>query len=201
MTPTKPSANEAKLRELIVYVAELSDRDESFGAIKLNKILFRADFAAYKQWGKPMTGVDYFALENGPAPKPMKKLLTFMEKNGEIAIRENDYFGNKQHRVLPLRTADPSKYFSVDEVNLVFRLIQQYWGQSGKSMSDESHEFLGWKLADLEETIPYSVALVGDREPTLDEMKRGLDLQSMAEECLAGNAARKASGSNRRASV
>lgn len=180
----------------------MSDKDDSFGAIKLNKILFRADFTAFKQWGKSITGVEYFALENGPAPKPMKKLLTFMVQKGDIAIREKDYYGLEQHRVLPLRSPNNlQNYFSVEEVNLVFHLIQQYWGRSGKSMSDESHEFLGWALASNQETIPYSVALVGNREPTLDEIKRGLELQSMAEECLASHAARKAPRDNRRPSV
>jgi hypothetical protein len=197
MTPkTKPAPDESKLRELIVYISSLSERDESFGATKLNKILFRADFIAYAQWGKPITAVEYFALENGPAPRPMKKLLGFMAENGEIAIREKDYFGFGQHRVIPLRSPDINK-FSRDEMNLLFHLIQHYWGKSGTSMSEESHDFLGWELAELEETIPYSVALVGNREPTLDEIKRGLELQPLAEEALARNAARKAEGDRR----
>jgi len=164
MTPAaRPSANEAKLRELILYVSSMCELDESFGSIKLNKILFNADFGAYALWGKPITGVDYFALENGPAPRPMKKILRLMQENEEIAIREKDYYGFDQHRVFPLRSADIKKLFSVDEINLVFRVIQKCWGRSGKSMSEESHEFLGWSAAALEETIPYSVALVGTR--------------------------------------
>lgn len=192
MTPTvKPSQDESKLRELILYISSLSEKDDSFGATKLNKILFRADFTAYAQWGKPVTGVQYFALENGPAPRPMKKLLRFMKEQGEIVIREKDYYGLEQQRVFPLRSPDLSR-FSVDELNLLFHLIQHYWGRSGTSMSDESHEFLGWSLAKREENIPYSVALVGNREPTLHEIRRGLELQPLAEESLARNAARRA---------
>jgi hypothetical protein len=196
MTAAKPVANEAKLKELIVYIATLSDRDDTFGATKLNKLLFRADFTAYARWGKPVTGVEYFALENGPAPKPMKKLLRLMEDQGEIAIREKDYFGLDQHRVIPLRSPDLEK-FSKEEIHLLFMLIQHYWGRSGTSMSNESHEFIGWSLAKLEETIPYSVALVGDREPTLDEIRRGLELEPLALESLARNAATKNAGDNR----
>jgi hypothetical protein len=196
MTVAKPVANEAKLKELIVYIATLSDRDDTFGATKLNKLLFRADFTAYARWGKPVTGVEYFALENGPAPKPMKKLLRLMEDQGEIAIREKDYFGLDQHRVIPLRSPDLEK-FSKEEIHLLFMLIQHYWGRSGTSMSNESHEFIGWSLAKLEETIPYSVALVGDREPTLDEIRRGLELEPLALESLARNAATKNAGDNR----
>jgi len=196
MTPSKPAANEAKLKEAIVFIASLSDRDDAFGATKLNKLLFRADFTAYAHWGKPVTGVEYFALEQGPAPRAMKKLLRLMQEQGEIAIREKDYYGKEQHRVIPLRSPNTGS-FSKEEMELLFRLIQQYWGVSGTSMSNESHEFLGWELAQLEETIPYSVALVGNREPTLDEIKRGLDLESFAQECLARNATRKDERDNR----
>ncbi len=55
--------SEAKLRELIIHVATLSGMDEPFGATKLNKILFNADFEAYRQWGKSISGQEYFALE------------------------------------------------------------------------------------------------------------------------------------------
>jgi hypothetical protein len=197
MTPAnKPSANEAKLRQLILHIASLSDRDESFGAIKLNKLLFHADFTAYVLWGKPITGVPYFALENGPAPRPMKKNLRLMEEGGEIAIRKKNYFGYDQDRVIPL-TSPNTDFFTKDEMQLVFHLIQEYWGQSGTSMSNESHDFLGWSAASLEEDIPYSVALVGTRQPTKDEIRRGLELQFMAEECLANNASRHHAGDNR----
>ncbi|MGA9414731.1 MAG: Panacea domain-containing protein [Terriglobales bacterium] len=197
MTHAKPARDESKLRELIIYVSTISERDDSFGAIKLNKLLFQSDFTAYARWGKPLTGVDYFALENGPAPRPMKRLLKVMTGAGDIVIRKSEYFGYEQHRVFPLREAHVSKCFNVEEINLVFRLIQHYWGRSGQSMSRESHEFLGWSVAKLEETIPYSVALVGDRDPTLDEISRGLELEPMALECLARNAAKKVKGDRR----
>jgi hypothetical protein len=198
MTPAhKPSANEGKLRQLIIYIAKMSERDDAFGAIKLNKLLFNADFTAYAKWGKPLTGVPYFALENGPAPRPMKRLLRALQIRGDIAIQRRDYYDFEQHRVLGLIDVDLTETFEVQEINLVFEMIQKYWGKSAKSMSDESHEFLGWSAADLEETIPYEVALIGTRGPTKDEIRRGLELESMAKEALAGNASRKAAHHHR----
>jgi hypothetical protein len=197
MAITRPSANESKLRELIIYISSMMEKDDAFGVTKLNKILFRADFTAYVQFGKPITGVEYFALYNGPSPRPMKKLLEMMQAKGEIVIRKEQYMGGTQQRIIPLRSAELENKFSVSEMDLVFRLIHHYWGKSGTTMSGESHEFLGWSLARLKETIPYHVALVGDRDPTPDEISRGLQLQSMAEECLARNAARKPKPPNR----
>jgi hypothetical protein len=191
MPVTRPSANEAKLRELIIYISTLEERDDAFGVTKLNKILFRADFTAYVEFGKPITGVEYFALYNGPAPRPMKRLLEMMQKNGEIAIRTENYGGGEQQRVIALRRAELESKFSVRELDMVFRVVQHYWGKSGTTMSGESHEFFGWSLARLQETIPYHVALIADRDPTPSEMSRGLELQSLAEQCLDRNAARR----------
>ena len=48
MTSEKPLCpNDEKLRELIVYISDRCETDETFGAVKLNKILFLADFNAH----------------------------------------------------------------------------------------------------------------------------------------------------------
>lgn len=49
-------------------------------------------------------------------------------------------------------------------------------------MSDLSHNFAGWKLANIGEEIPYCVALVGNREPTPEEIEYGKTLEAMAGE-------------------
>lgn len=190
--------SEAKLRELIIHVATMCAMDEPFGATKLNKILFNADFEAYRKWGKSISGQEYFALEWGPAPRAMKRVVSEMEKKRELVIQHRDYYGEQQDRPIPLRTADIS-LFTVEEMNLIFMTVNKHWGKSATKMSDESHEFLGWAVANLEETIPYEVALVGTRGPTLDEIRRGEELQAMAEECLARNVARKTPDHHRRA--
>ena len=84
-------ANDAKLRELVLYICYLSEGDNSFGKVKLNKILFYADFL--------------------------------------------------------------------------------------------------WQLAGKGETIPYSVALVGLRQPTEAERAMGLELESLAKSHLDRHAA------------
>ena len=60
-----------KLGELIVYIVENSLGDPYFGKTKLNKILFAADFEAYRQRGRSITGADYPASRMG-ASTPSK---------------------------------------------------------------------------------------------------------------------------------
>ncbi len=58
----------AKFRELFLYIAESCAEDPRFGAVKLNKILYYADFEAYRRLGEPITGDTYRKLSEGPAP-------------------------------------------------------------------------------------------------------------------------------------
>jgi hypothetical protein len=202
MTITRPSPNESKLKELIIYIAALEESNESFGVTKLNKLLFRIDFTAFVELRKPVTGVRYFALEEGPAPQPMKKLLEIMRKNGEINIVKSNYGGGEQQRVTALRAANKNMFKS-QELDLASRIVQQYWGKSGRTMTHESHELLRWSHARLKEEIPYQVALIGDRDPTPEEIKYGLELESLAQQYLSRNAARrsKTSDDNREPSI
>jgi hypothetical protein len=180
--------NEAKFRELVLYIARRSEGDLRFGAIKLNKLLFYADFIAYRELGRPITGQEYFALPNGPAPKYMVPVREKMVRDGEIAIRPKDTFSGVQERTFALREADLSR-FTPEEIDLVTRLIQTCWNHSGSYLSELTHKFPGWRLAREKETIPYSVALVGKRPPTHAEITQGLDLEASAAACLSKYAA------------
>jgi hypothetical protein len=77
--------DDSKFRELILLIARESEGDPRFGSIKLNKLLFYADFVAYQHLGKPITGQEYFALPQGPAPRYMVPIREKMEADGDIA--------------------------------------------------------------------------------------------------------------------
>jgi hypothetical protein len=191
--------SEAKLRELIIYVSAMCYRDPGFGKTKLNKILFNIDFDAYHKWGKSISGQQYVALQFGPVPKGMKSVLSNMERKKEIAISHKEYHGKPKQCPIPLRDARVTELFSKDEMALVFEHINAYWDRSGTSMSNSSHQFIGWRAARMGEVIPFEVSLVGTREPTLDEIRKGEQLQHFAKECLARNASGQTQDHHRRA--
>jgi hypothetical protein len=180
----KPS--DAKLRELILYIAMRCEDDESFGAVKLNKLLFYADFTAYKRFGRSITGHEYQALPQGPCPRAMVPILRKMKRDGELVTQIRDYYGLKQHRPIALRDAD-LKLFGAAEISLVDGLIEKHRGASAADISLESHRFIGWKLARAGESIPYAVALVSKRPLTPQEEAYAWSLDSMAKECLKKN--------------
>lgn len=179
--------NENKFRELVLLIARKSEGDPCFGALKLNKLLFYSDFTAYLMLGKPITGQEYFALENGPAPRYMVRAREQMTNKGDIAIRKKETVSGPQMRTFALREPDLAQ-FTANEVNLVDNVIRLFQGQTGTEMSALTHRFPGWKLAAEKEPIPYSVALVGDRVPTDAERKFGVTLEALAASCLAEGA-------------
>jgi len=172
--------NDEKLRELILLIAEWSQADPKFGAIKLNKLLFYCDFSAFLTFGKPITGQEYFALPQGPAPRRLKPITEKMKRDEELAYQEVPYYGHMQKRPIALRAAGLT-VFSAKEVDLVRRTVEKFWQQGAMEISEQSHLFLGWRVARKGETIPYATALVGCRPPTAEERKRGVALQSEAE--------------------
>lgn len=77
-----------KFRELILYVARETEDDPKCGATKLNKILFYADFLAYRELGSSLSGQTYQRLEHGPAPRGIVPAVEAMQESGECAWAE-----------------------------------------------------------------------------------------------------------------
>src|SRR5688572_25053103 len=107
-----------KFKELILYVAQKSETDPNFGAIKLNKILFYADFRAFQERGESITGQTYFKLPFGPAPKAMKPVLTQMLAEGLCIEAHRRVHSKVQKRVVAGRDANV-EVFDGKEVALV----------------------------------------------------------------------------------
>jgi hypothetical protein len=181
------SPADGKLAELVLYVSRMSEGDETYDSAKLNKLLFFADFQAYIQLGRSITGQEYQALDRGPAPRRLAPVRDELKAKGYLALREDDYYGRRQLRPLALRRPDTS-LFDRDELEIVDRLLRHFWGVTATRMNDLSHEFIGWELATEGETIPYDIALVGSRKPSPDERRRGIELETVARACLAGRA-------------
>lgn len=153
--------NDSKMKELILHVATASENDENFGAVKLNKILFYADFLSYLKRGVSITGQEYFALDEGPAPRRLVPIREQMKQKGEIAIKTVNRFGFPQNRIVALREPDYSK-LDAEDIAIVNAIIERLRGKTGKEVTNDSHRFAGWIAAfskGEKTTIPYSMVL------------------------------------------
>lgn len=168
-----------KLREAVLYIADKCQGDETFGATKQNKLLFYADFLAYLNFGEAITGQEYFKLGKGPAPRRWLPVKEQMLRDGDIKIKAHEYYGFPQNRTVPLRKPNLNA-FSAEQLALIDKIIEVHRGKTASEISEESHGFIGWKLADDQETIPYPVALVSTQELTAQETKHGQTLEATA---------------------
>ena len=148
-----------RFKELIVYVAERCADDPSFGAVKLNKILYYSDFDAYRLLGEPISGATYRKLSEGPAPKELLKARDELVAHGRLNLEERSYFNRTQKRLVLTHgeNANP-EVFSVEERQIVDQVVQFFWGKSAREVSDYSHREPGWLAAGERERIPYETA-------------------------------------------
>jgi hypothetical protein len=162
------------LRELILYVSRRCEADPTFGAVKLNKILFFADFASYIEHGKPITGVAYEKLQYGPVPQLMRASLAKLEREGSISRVRQPFFAYEQIRVVANRDANLD-VFTATDIALVDEIIQTYWNRFAAEVSSLSHG-IAWESAKDGELIPYEAFLLSDEELTEEEINRAEEL-------------------------
>lgn len=155
--------NEARLRELILYVTQKCGNERKFGATKLNKVLFYSDFYSYARFGRAITGVAYQKLKNGPAPKRLVPVRDEMERAGELQVYEQElYYGGRMTRFVPLRKPDMS-LFSGDYVALVDEIMDSLRDKPAEVVSEESHLLPAWKFVELGDLIPYEYVFLAHR--------------------------------------
>jgi hypothetical protein len=152
-----------RLRQMILYISEKCVEAEQFGLVKLNKILWKADFEAFASRRKPVTGRPYQRLELGPAPKEMKPVLMEMETDGIIRFDLTD-FGEGIIEKRPIALAEPHLInFTPDDLKFVVRAIGYYWDKTGMETSDDSHG-IAWKSRANGDLMYYELSYLSDEE-------------------------------------
>lgn len=168
-----------KLQELMLYIAQRSLSDPSFGYTKLNKILFYTDFYAYGLWGKSITGATYIRNQFGPTPREIKVAQRNLEDAERAQFVETTYIGYQQKRLIPLSKPDLS-LFATAEIELVDKVLHECDDSSGTQLSNQTHTLLPWLSSKNGEEIPYEAVF------TLRKMPVGYEDYLWAEEMIKG---------------
>ena len=158
-----------KLDEAILHVAAKSAGDETFGSVKLNKILFYADFESFATRGESITGEDYIKQPFGPVPCHAEKRISKLEQAGRATLVERKAHGYRQKVLIHLDQPNLDE-LSGSDVALLDRVIERFRDLPARDVSDLSHRFIGWRAAEVGEKIPYSTALVAQGAPTLEKL-------------------------------
>lgn len=132
----------SKLEELILFIAKKmeEDRHTGRGRIKLAKLVWRSDFAAYWKFGAPITESRYHADEHGPAPVDELLALRDLQDQGRLEIR-NEW--DQEQVPVPLDDPDVS-VFTPEQLLLIEGQVDKYQYVTGRAMRDEAHEFPGY---------------------------------------------------------
>jgi hypothetical protein len=161
----------ARLRQLILYVSDKCKGARYFGAIMLNKIIWKADFDSFAVRGVPITGREYRRQKFGPALREMKPLQNEMLQQGAIRIERRVYNDD----IVELRTEPQDmpdiSLFTAEDLSYVDASISHYWDMTGTESSDESHG-VAWRTRANGDPMPYESALLSDREPQPAQQRR-----------------------------
>ncbi len=164
-----------RLSEAIVYVAgRLADDPVARGAVKLNKILWWADFESFRERGRSVTGAVYQKIAEGPAPVRLLPTRTKLLQSGAVEMKKRDsgVRGSPEQVLHALR--DPEPVFDDDDLSYLDSALSKFHGMTGKQCSDFSHcASAGWQTVGEKEIIPYETAFVDTRPLTESERAWG----------------------------
>lgn len=139
---------------IVYFVSHVEDVYKT----KLNKLLFYADFLAFKTTGQSITGLIYLHLDYGPVPDKFDIMLGLLLN--EKAIKEelvefpNGASGTK---LLPNVESDIS-IFTAEEIGILEKVAEFIKGRTSKDISDISHSEKAYKQTGTQELISYEHA-------------------------------------------
>jgi uncharacterized phage-associated protein len=156
----------------ILFFAKNTD-PKKLGIVKLNKLLYYIDFEHYKKYGRPILGDIYIKMEHGPVPSFSYNLFNMafrdndtdeiskkLRDNIEIKINKVKDFNIKS--IYPKKDFD-SSLFSISELEIMKKVAQKYYSQTGTALSKETHkEDAPWSKTPEMQQIDYNLILDED---------------------------------------
>lgn len=149
---------QGRLKEAALYVMHAAKGFDYFGLVKLNKMLWRADFRSFLERKFPVTGRPYQKLEHGPAPVEMKPVLRDLETSGDIVFAETGV--QNERRPVPTNPCHLSN-LSPRDISYLDEAIAHYRTMTATATSRDSHG-IAWRTHSIGDQIPYDAAIFDD---------------------------------------
>lgn len=147
---------EEQLKELVLYFSAQCQDDPTYDTVKLNTMLYYADFAAYRMFGEPISGATYEKYSAGPAPRELREVRQELIESGQAALITRHHFLGGHRQLIPLDASRPSgESFCPEERELLDSIVEFFKGKSARETSRLVQAEPGWAVAGDHETIPY----------------------------------------------
>ena len=170
-----------KLVQVVVFFATNVGK---LGKVKLFKLLYFLDFQHFRETGRSVTGLDYFAWQMGPVPVALYSELDgpLPDWQGKVRFATIPTAKGKMLAVKAESDFDPS-HFSRRELGLLDQLVAEFRTTDADDMIEATHlENLPWHKVWVEdgrkqEKIPYELALrKQDREAMIRASEEHADM-------------------------
>ncbi len=155
-----------KTLNALLYVANRVQRKDFH---KIFKIIYFADRQHLADWGRPITGDTYIAMEAGPVPSRLYDMLKIVRGDSYMSDSEGlgRYFQVENWMyVNPLQDADLNK-LSANEQEALSEAINKYSSLSYDEIKEKSHD-VAWRSTARDFSISWDNIA---REAGLDEVE------------------------------
>lgn len=124
--------------------------------LKLNKMLFYADFTHYKNHGESISGLSYRAIQYGPVPSNYDNIYAYLE-NEQFISSEFLKLSNGGAREIFISNADfDHTLFKVEELKTLATIMERFADIPTWDIVELSHQEKAWKqLEPKKELIGY----------------------------------------------
>ena len=142
-----------RLKNILLYFIEKSN---GVFFTKMNKLLFYADFMAYRVTGKGMTGLAYKAIAHGPVPVRWDRIYSFYDEIDQEIVQFPD--GREGTKLVSKLSPDMAE-FSDDELKILEYVCKRFKNETPTQISETSHEEEAWKkYKDSDKLISFDMA-------------------------------------------
>lgn len=160
-------------KKLLSAIAYFSLNTKSCGKTKLFKLLYFLDFEHFKETGRSVTGLEYYAWKLGPVPTALCDELESPEQDFLDAIKfeEDGYYNNRMTYSIKALIEPDMSHFTKRELALIEKLALEYKNSNAADMVEKTHlQNLPWYRVYIQENkpqklIPYIYAI----DTTADE--------------------------------
>lgn len=125
---------------------------------KLNKMMFYADFYAYKDFAKGISGLQYVALPYGSVPH---KYQTIYDNIDGIERQLVSFSNGNMGEILSFSNECDLSLFTEEEIDIMYKVVEKYKRYSAQEISDENHLTQAWIMNNENRSvIDYSFAFL-----------------------------------------